>query len=525
MLRMVARDDLSSRPLHGRSPLRVTFLVLLVCSLITGLFGPTSMASANPFSNNIFRQYWQQADYPVAIGAVTRGFTWGPDPFFSAKEPYLEAPGGMRQVEYLDKARMEITRPDLNPSNPYYVTNGLLVKEMVSGLLQQGDYAFSQRFPAFDVPVAGDPVEVNPDAPTYASFYALNSFYTTQPPTVTTGITPTAGISPAPGVPGVPPTPGASPTASVPGASPTASVPGASPTPSVTSAPLQVNNLLSQPPNRIMAVGTPDVDVPSDTSSGLLVRQPDRTNDRVNDTLARSGSTGKNDLLGAVEGANYVFWERTLGHNIPSVFWNYLNQTGPIFNGKGLVSGKVFDWVQTMGYPITDAYWVRTNVAGISRDVMVQLYERRILTYTPTNPVEFRVEMGNVGQHYYKWRYNPKYNLALPLQSNTDVKPEAGFPGATFSIRVYKMLGGVGPGTTPEDVETTIYTPDRRPLVGQIVPGSTLPTGFSFFPVYVRTDKNTPAGQYEIDFKGVVSGNEAKAYFFVLGIPGYTLPA
>jgi hypothetical protein len=29
----------------------------------------------------------------------------------------------------------------------------------------------------------------------------------------------------------------------------------------------------------------------------------------------------------------------------------------------------------------------------------------RVLTYTPSNPVAFRVEMGNVGQHYFAWRY------------------------------------------------------------------------------------------------------------------------
>jgi hypothetical protein len=29
-----------------------------------------------------------------------------------------------------------------------------------------------------------------------------------------------------------------------------------------------------------------------------------------------------------------------------------------------------------------------------------------VLTYTPSNPAAFRVEMGNVGQHYFRWRYN-----------------------------------------------------------------------------------------------------------------------
>jgi hypothetical protein len=35
----------------------------------------------------------------------------------------------------------------------------------------------------------------------------------------------------------------------------------------------------------------------------------------------------------------------------------------------------------------------------------VQLYERRVLTYTPGNSAAFEVEMGNVGQHYFEWRY------------------------------------------------------------------------------------------------------------------------
>ena len=36
---------------------------------------------------------------------------------------------------------------------------------------------------------------------------------------------------------------------------------------------------------------------------------------------------------------------------------------------------------------------------------LIQLFERRVLTYTPSNPDAFKVEMGNIGQHYYTWRY------------------------------------------------------------------------------------------------------------------------
>ena len=57
------------------------------------------------------------------------------------------------------------------------------------------------------------------------------------------------------------------------------------------------------------------------------------------------------------------------------------------------------------GYPITEAYWATVKVAGVAQDVLVQCFERRCLTYTPGNAAGWEVEAGNVGQHYYAWRY------------------------------------------------------------------------------------------------------------------------
>ena len=57
------------------------------------------------------------------------------------------------------------------------------------------------------------------------------------------------------------------------------------------------------------------------------------------------------------------------------------------------------------GLPVTGAYWVKTQVGGKEMPVLFQVFERRVLTYNPANPPDFRVEMGNVGQHYHLWRY------------------------------------------------------------------------------------------------------------------------
>jgi hypothetical protein len=52
--------------------------------------------------------------------------------------------------------------------------------------------------------------------------------------------------------------------------------------------------------------------------------------------------------------------------------------------------------------------WISIQVNGENRSVLFQAFERRTLTYTPSNPPGWQVEMGNVGLHYYLWRYgNP----------------------------------------------------------------------------------------------------------------------
>ncbi len=42
---------------------------------------------------------------------------------------------------------------------------------------------------------------------------------------------------------------------------------------------------------------------------------------------------------------------------------------------------------------------------GQLEDVLLQCFERRCLTYTPTNDPGWEVEAGNVGLHYFIWRY------------------------------------------------------------------------------------------------------------------------
>lgn len=103
-----------------------------------------------------------------------------------------------------------------------------------------------------------------------------------------------------------------------------------------------------------------------------------------------------------------------LRHNIPDVFWSFLNSRGPVVEGNEPATGPLLDWLFSVGYPITEPYWIKARVAGEPRDLLVQLFQRRVLTYDPAAPDGWQVQMGNVGQHYYHWRYE-QASIPTPL--------------------------------------------------------------------------------------------------------------
>ncbi|MDQ6693132.1 MAG: hypothetical protein M3014_01745 [Chloroflexota bacterium] len=107
-------------------------------------------------------------------------------------------------------------------------------------------------------------------------------------------------------------------------------------------------------------------------------------------------------------------WEEASGHNWADIFWRFATDPN---------RPASFSWLTTLGYPISEPYWVQAPVAGRNTTLLVQLFERRVLTFNPSNPSAMQVEMGNVGRHYYSWRYadqhqsNPgaKYNVSITV--------------------------------------------------------------------------------------------------------------
>jgi len=318
--------------------------------LVTGalLLACVGIASAEVIAKPAFQRVWQRTDLPVQQGVAGYSWIWGPEPFTSLlNEAHAEGQGGRREIQYFDKSRMEINDPNADPNTPWFVTNGLLVSELIDGKVQVG---FNKFIPlgAANIPFAGDP---DNRFPTYASLIRIFN------------------------------------------------------------APVSY-----QQGDHITSVFLPE-------GSGEFPQ------------YANSPAT------------EIVHSEK--GFGIPRAFWEYMNRTGTVYeNGRYTSNQQLFDWLFVIGYPTTDPFWTKVKVGGVEKDVMFQAFERRILTYTPSNDPAFRVEMGNVGRHYYQWRYVEPFaagrKAIITVPAGGDTPPDVRSPllvqgfenGSAFEARI-----------------------------------------------------------------------------------------
>ena len=128
-------------------------------------------------------------------------------------------------------------------------------------------------------------------------------------------------------------------------------------------------------------------------SIGGTNRAPRQVGAAVTARFARGGATQQEARPPAT--VRIAAYDETLGHNLPDVFADYLR-------------GLDLDWLFVTGYPISEPYWVVARSGGEAQVVLVQLFERRALTYTPRNKAGWQVEWANIGLHYYRWRYHDR---------------------------------------------------------------------------------------------------------------------
>jgi len=114
-----------------RSRLRVSAATLVILTTLLSSIGISAQSGLDPAMVAL----WERTDRPVADQQVDRSWLWGPQANDIRYEPYTHAPlaDNQRLVAYFDKSRMEINDPAGDPSAVWYVTNGRLVWEMMTG--------------------------------------------------------------------------------------------------------------------------------------------------------------------------------------------------------------------------------------------------------------------------------------------------------------------------------------------------------------------------------------------------------
>jgi hypothetical protein len=286
----------------------------LTLALAVGIVPPNAQVLAAPtltypaFADTAFQRVWERYDKPVYYGQAARSYTWGNQVTAGLSEGYAEGPRGKHLVQYFDKSRMEINDPAGDRNADFFVTQGLLARDMIRGEIQEGNNQF-RKTSAAEIPF-GDLDDTSNASPTYASF----------------------------------------------------------------------GKVLDAPP------------IPA----GNAIAQRIERSGAVNNSADPHGVTS----VGVVPGV-------TTNHSTASVFYQFLQSVGPVTDADGTYTTAAIytPTFYVTGMPITEPYWATVKAAGEMRDVLIQCFERRCLTYTPSNPTAFQVELANTGLQYYAWRY------------------------------------------------------------------------------------------------------------------------
>lgn len=109
-----------------------------------------------------------------------------------------------------------------------------------------------------------------------------------------------------------------------------------------------------------------------------------------------------------VEDENTFVAQVEKGFGIPKAFLDFFSSEGSIYKDNKFSKNKLYDGRSFIGQPVTEAYWVQTQINGVAQPLLFQAYEQRILVYNPASSENKRVVFTDTGKQYIKWRYNNK---------------------------------------------------------------------------------------------------------------------
>lgn len=224
-------------------------------------------------------------------------------------------------------------------------------------------------------------------------------------------------------------------------------------------------------------------------------------------TVDRAGNVGDDPSL-ASEGVTAQHWVPETGHYVASVFWEFMNSSGTVWENGQYINAPLFDNAFfATGFPVTEAYWATVRIGGTERTVLVQAFERRVLTYAPGNPDGFQVEAGNVGSHFKAWLDE----VTFPDSSDPGTEPPPP-PPDNPPPALGELLFGTDLSNTPE-IETesgAVGTPQESSYQVTTPPGGGLGVttqdtfGDAYYSIDVRMTQSTGAALACLIFREVI---------------------
>jgi hypothetical protein len=124
----------------------------------------------------------------------------------------------------------------------------------------------------------------------------------------------------------------------------------------------------------------------------LLAPVPPRTGAPINVVVAGNGAPTFADIPPERGGLLIGLYDGPTQHNVLAPFAQFRNRVG----------------LPALGYAISEPFIAPFTIGGARKFIAVQVFERRVLTYTYDNPDPYKTEFSNIGRHYYAWRYPTK---------------------------------------------------------------------------------------------------------------------
>ncbi len=184
--------------------------------------------------------------------------------------------------------------------------------------------------------------------------------------------------------------------------------------------------------------GSANAAVPTYAGLARVVQRtaPDRSTQHaeINQWIDAQGNVTEKTPPVAVWASKYV---TQTGHNVPDVFTN-------LFARKPF---EMTDWVQALGYPISEPYWTMYRRDAAEQPSLIQVFQRRILVYTPSLNDNQQITLANVGRHYYRWRYGQGVPASAPTAMAGDSSPmlEVTVPNG-YQVGIYAQHVGTPVG-------------------------------------------------------------------------------